>query len=520
MLIWLNRRFASREESGYGLIMVIGMAAIVTMLMIVATTIADRALKSSSAHGAFENALAAAEDGIDQTLARAQKVYNIVGGDLYVTPSPSSESAQWNDTSPPCPQSMVDWPFSSPPTQAQEETWARTQLTALASTCLQTSPDGDFVTMKPNGHQAVYAMGWYPHFGANNVKTRLLKAEYLFTPYKPSNAILASGSLELDSSTKVQQVGSNCPPGPDLAAVHSNGQITVPSGNPTVCGPVSSSNNSSASSTKFYGNTCTDANGDPITNCTVDAVTQTATQTVPVISAAEVWGRNHQEYKDNWYDLCADGTVQAPLGSKPCDGASVMGDYSATGANHGTSFRGGWTYDANSGGTPRWVIGKNLASGIYYVDGADIYPATGNGNTSVYNATIIAAAEGTDCGNQVGGNISWDHNNLQAPLLPNLFMLADKDLMTTSNFQAGSMDTATGTVVSGFFIAGDQISLQTSSNGAYGAVIAADQCTTGSDTSLVTSDVVKNPSIYYDPNAQAPFVDIINTTLWLEMPGH
>jgi hypothetical protein len=36
----------------------------------------------------------------------------------------------------------------------------------------------------------------------------------------------------------------------------------------------------------------------------------------------------------------------------------------------------------------------------------------------------------------------------------------------------------------------------------------------------VDYDEVKNPALYYDPNAQAPFVDVINTTLWLEMVGN
>jgi hypothetical protein len=97
-------------------------------------------------------------------------------------------------------------------------------------------------------------------------------------------------------------------------------------------------------------------------------------------------------------------------------------------------------------------------------------------------------------------------------------MLADQDLMTTSNFAAGSMNGTT--VVSGFFIAGDQVNLQTSSNGAYGAVVAADQCDPPDGQSPVDYDEVKNPALYYDPNAQAPFVDVINTTLWLEMVGN
>ena len=34
--------------------------------------------------------------------------------------------------------------------------------------------------------------------------------------------------------------------------------------------------------------------------------------------------------------------------------------------------------------------------------------------------------------------------------------------------------------------------------------------------SLVDNNEIKNPAIHYDPNAATPFVDIINTTLWLE----
>ena len=63
------------------------------------------------------------------------------------------------------------------------------------------------------------------------------------------------------------------------------------------------------------------------------------------------------------------------------------------------------------------------------------------------------------------------------------------------------------------FIAGDQISLQTSSSGAVGSVLAGNTCST---SPLVTTNEVKNPAIYYDPNSTAPFTSIITTTLWLE----
>jgi hypothetical protein len=46
-------------------------------------------------------------------------------------------------------------------------------------------------------------------------------------------------------------------------------------------------------------------------------------------------------------------------------------------------------------------------------------------------------------------------------------------------------------------------------------VIAADECPpVGTE-----KNEIKNPSIYYDPNGEAPFTDVINTTLWLEYTG-
>ena len=35
----------------------------------------------------------------------------------------------------------------------------------------------------------------------------------------------------------------------------------------------------------------------------------------------------------------------------------------------------------------------------------------------------------------------------------------------------------------------------------------------------MTQDYVKNPSVYFDPNAHAPFSMVIDTTLWLELVG-
>ena len=67
------------------------------------------------------------------------------------------------------------------------------------------------------------------------------------------------------------------------------------------------------------------------------------------------------------------------------------------------------------------------------------------------------------------------------------------------------------------FVAGDQISLQTSSSGAYG--LGHWRGTSATSPAPVTSHEVKNPTIYYDPNSDAPFTSVVNTTLWQEFTG-
>jgi hypothetical protein len=251
-----------------------------------------------------------------------------------------------------------------------------------------------------------------------------------------------------------------------------------------------------ASSNFFYANPSGAVKGAP-------------TESIPFEGALSVWTKNRlTNPPGGWYDLCPDGTARVPDGAAPCAGnllATVSG--SAT-------FRG-WRF---AGGTvPRWeatsAIKVNGYSGTYYVSGGDAVDIASNSGASVPNLTVIASASTTSC-NKVGGNIHWGSTDPAAPSVPNTWLIADQDLLTTSNYRAGSASGST--VISGFFIAGDQVQMSTSSNGAYGAVIAADQCDPPDGMSLVDGNSIKNPSIYYDPNAQAPFTDVINNTLWLE----
>jgi hypothetical protein len=471
-------RHEAQAEEGIGMILVLGMGLVVTILISVAFGISEGSIRSSRTHSRFDAALTSAESGIDTALARAQSTYLASGSDSYLYPTVGNAEC-----------SAVA-PTVSLTNERITASQAANAIAALGGGCLHHVRSGDYVFFKVAGIATVYAKGWSPSFSAAAAQGRLVKAEYLFTPYRPVNAILTGGNLEIDSSSTVTTVAGSSPA---LAMVHANGAITVPNGNPTVSGLVTSTASSgSASSNNFLANV---AGG---------TVPQTPVQDIPTTRALDVFYANWSTTSFGWYDLCADGVVRLPSAAGPCAPGNTVVPYTGT-------FNNGWTYTAGS--PPTWNVTGAFNPGTYYIDGGNVAMGAGLGNPAVGNATIIAAASGPGCGVGLGGNITWDHVNIAAPTVSNLFMFADHNLSTQSNFSAGS--STGGTVISGLFIAGDQVNLQTSSAGAYGAVIAQDNCPPAAGT----INVVKNPSLYFDPTLKAPFTSIINTTLWLEYPN-
>jgi hypothetical protein len=485
-------------DAGYGLILVMGLLVVMTIMITTLFVIVQNSLAGSYNHQKFDAALATAESGVDQTLARLQHAYVFNGTDF-----PIPDTSTTVDPSPVCTgnPSTYKAPSGGFSSANAERDWAKTTIAQMLKanpSCLQHGTQGDFAVLKPSNRQTVYSESWAPAYGATNAITRLIKAEYLFTPYAPSNAVLTGCNLQLDSSTTVQSI-----PGadPTLAAVHSNCTVSVPNGNPTVTGPVSSTGSSSASSNKFTDNTG-------------GKVTTTPTQDVPVISAQEVYAQQEANYASSWYDMCSDGTVRSPSGTGPCTGTTL-----ATLTSGGGQWRGFQYEGLNSDGSAEWNLMSGAGDGVYYFQGGNIDMGKGLGNPTSNAVTIIAAAKTEGQCLPVGGTIDWDHDNLAAPFVTNLFMLADHNIITGSNFSAGGV-ASDGTINSGLFVAGDQINMQTSSSGAYGAVLAGDQCApVSSDPYYTPVNEIKNPSIYYDPNAKAPFTDVIDTTLWLEYTG-
>jgi hypothetical protein len=479
-----------RDDDGVGIVVVLGISTFIMILIVTAATMANNALALSAHRSSYEAALASAEAGIDTVLGQLQTAYDEYSADY---PIPALASAFF--PAPTCSASPVSAPedFSTP---AEEQAWAVTAVETLIASnpaCLVTTESGQYAVLKPStplvsgrypGFGRVYAIGWAPFKGAARESSRMVKAEYVFLPYSPKAAILTSGDLEIESSTLVSTAEGY---EQSLAGVHSNGVITT-QGNPTVWGRVTSTGDSTSGSNRFYSN-----DGGTVASA--------PTASIPRVNVRSFYfsaPNSDAVAMGRWFDLCPDGTVHAWSSDGPCSGAI---NSSQAGI--------GWSYDS---GDRTWVAGRNSVSGVFYIHEADV--DVGTGNASIPNITVLASsANAADCALKAYGNINWDHYNLLAPGFRNLFLMADADITTGSNFTAGNRGTSGTAVTSGMYIAGDQISMQTSSEGAVGSIIAADRCTTSPN---VTTNVVKNPAVYFDPDGDSPFSDIITVTLWLE----
>ncbi|GGB94078.1 hypothetical protein GCM10010972_03450 [Cellulomonas carbonis] len=492
------------RESGLGMILVIGISVLVFTIAASAAAIAVNGISQSRQRTAFEVTLAAAEAGVDRALAEVQVAYSTLGAD-YPIPGPVSvaEPAPW------CQGTPVSFPTSGqgaggvwtgPDAEDLERQWARAQLEALVAggSCIQSDGDHEYVVLKPVSPNAkygkVYALSAMPSF-ADADETRLIKSEYVFMPFRPAHAILSAGPLSISSSTTVTAASGV---DPSLAAVHSNATITG-TGNPTVYGQVTSTGSSTFSSNKFYANPTNQVETSPAV-------------AVPRINATSFYAQaalNDPGAVLDWYDLCTDGTVRPySTSGVPCSSSTVIGTATSMTVR-------GWEYTPSQ---RLWTSTKNALPGTYFAHEANVDVGTGNATFSRF--TVVASAENpTTCGTKRYGNITWDHYDLASPAYHNLFLMADSDVVTTSNFSAGS-GISSPPVVSGMFVAGDQMQMETSSQGAVGSVVIANQCPTPAGSGgLITTSEVKNPAVYFDPNADAPFASVITTALWLDYSG-
>lgn len=456
MIMRLSRRLNSvttTGDSGIGLILVIGISVVVFSLVATSLIIATSALRQSKNRTDFELALAAAEEGVDIAFARQQDAFDNGVSTGYAIPNMDGAVLK--------PGATCVGPEPDELSGTNELEQARTELMALAEVpgCLQDGASGQFVVMRPAmtvNSGTIYAMGWSPAKDASNAAERMLRVDYIFSPYAPQHAILTGGNLHIGGSVVINVVDG----APPVAGVHTNADLTYNTGSLEVCGSVSGTG--SVPSTQ-YDNTCLNQSQSPVQSPVVALPlirpSSFYRRATTVSTAADAINQNL------WFDLCPGSgtnfTIRAYHGSDPstpCQG-DILGDQNSP-------INWGVDYDPSGiSGGPTFELTNAARNGVFYAHHANLTTKQGGQAPAVPPRRTLIASQATEC-DETTGNIQYDHFDMvDGPYVRNLFMLADSDLSVNANVQLGNPDTPVG----GMFVAGDELYMNTSSNDGRGS---------------------------------------------------
>lgn len=463
------------------MILVVGFTITMALLLAVAFSITTGSLRSASQHTNFERALSMAESGVDKTLGRLQHQYDLNRGDWPI-PGPSD---------PDCTGTPIT--VGAFVSESAEKAKARTVLNGLRATCTQSTDGGEYVVWKPSDRQVVYALAAVPAFDAANAKTRLLKSEYIFSPFSPSHAVLTQSNLCFSGSLEILDTTPDMP-----ADVHTNSDFGCTSGTGT-------------SSLVVEGTLTASGTANVGSNATITGGYSQGTPhvTVPAPEPRTIWLGERANYAGRWFDLCPDGSVRRPTGTVPCQatGSDIL---TTSGVYQGWTFTPGTPAVWKMSTTPTTTSASNYA-GVFYVFQANAVVdagQTGANTAPAWMGTVIteAAPSGgtSDACGKLGGDIDVS-KTVQTNVMSGILMLADGDITGGEQYQASE----------GLIIARDQVVLQTNGHTQLrGAVIAGDGCPNPTQINSL-----QGYEIEFTGNIEAPLTSIIRNVLWLEYVG-
>lgn len=445
-----------RCDPGIAMVIVMMVGLVIIGMGVLAFQLSNTALTQSSRQVRREQLVHLAEHGTDQTMARltANNGYTAYPSGLATYPGPFT-------------------------TAQQEKDWVRIAF-QHPSIVLETTPQGEYAVLKPDGHNVVYSASWVPSRAAAVAPPRILKVEYLFSSYNAVKAVLTAGNLTISGNPTINGTAGSA---------HTNGNITV-SGNPntgglTASGGVASSGNP----------TPPPAGGKP-------------PQAIPEISPRGMYAqRLDPGNTPNWYDLCPDGTVREPALAPPADQTPCTGEILELDATS-DEYRG-WKLSGDN-----WDFGGDASSysGIYYVYQKSVKVGGNPGKLPgpPWSATILAEATETlpdppGCPHGFG-DIEISGNPRITPFLQGLGLMAGRDLKISGNPEFP---------VPTLLAAHEQI--QVSGNPTIkGSLVAESVCNT-SDSPVANNVINGNPTITFNGDLEVTVPTAIRTALWLEL---
>ncbi len=469
------------QDDGMGLITVMGLSSAVAIVVALSVTVAINSLSSARNHVEFEGALAAAETGVDEVLGDIQTAYD--NGSAY-TAANNDCTASWT------------WSGASLPEPAVEMAWLESAVESMPAGCLQAAGAGQYVAFRASASDGtpipvVYSIGWTPSRDSAIAASRAIRVEYLFSPYKPNQAILTEADLVFSGSVEVDLTADS---DATTADVHSNSDLTAGNNSLKVNGNVT------ASGTNDRAGTCPD---QKITGTCESAAPP---QAIPRVNARSLYRALASEAAAGWFDLCPDGSVRAPdltdaAAPSPCTGEvlSPEGDYRGWVLEDANSVDATWVF------TP--VDGTDYP-GAYYAYQTNVSLEKGKGNKNEVTMSVIVEAKpdgrpgySASC-EKSGGTLNWKHGYI-TNFLPGVLFVADTAVIGEANSDVGT----------GVIAAGDYIDWNTSSSTVRGSMVTSGNCPTS------PTNVIQGVELRYDSSSEVPLSTLIRTTGWLEMVG-
>jgi hypothetical protein len=364
------------------------MAAVVFLgisMVLITAVVSVRALRqvgNTRSDGQWEQALQAAEAGLDHGLALA----NLDGGFTTGEVMPAS--------------------FASPEAQ---RAWVVAQADARAAAGVAATADGEYVIVRPANSTTVFAVGFVPSRDAAGRRVRVVQAQLgsaeLVGGWKARYGVLTGGPVRF--------IGNPIILSGSAVGVHSNGYLEV-GGSTFIDGCMSSSGGA-----RITGSVVQDPSCQPPGN---QAVVQ-----IPVIDPRQLWETSH-------YDMCPDGKVRAgrahptsgyTAGTTPCSGVVLAETPSVV------AFRG-WKYLGSSASLgARWQqTSGSPYDGVYYIHQGSADLASNTGSTATpWLVTLLVAGNGA-CPAITGGDVSISGNPVMRPYpgTRDLLVAAGRDL--------------------------------------------------------------------------------------------
>jgi len=383
------KRFRLFDESGLAMITVVMLS---TALLLVLAVVFARGLDqygNTNDDALWEQALAAAESGLNLGLATVE------ADGAYTT----GESLR---------EDLIG--------STEEKAWAMAVADARPSGDVVRTSDGEFVVIKPVDYPYVFAVGYAPSRDADDRRVRVVRARFEVllqsTSWTTRLAFLAGDHLEFRGNpTFLTGAG---------VGIHTNGFLDV-GGSTSSDGCVSASGGSKVTGSFVQPPECPPPGDQPIV-------------IIPEVDPRAHWLKSQ-------YDLCPDGKVRAGPANPtygntatnvPCTGAALTSS-AATSAYMGWKFMGccdasnwaSWKYESTNANDGVFYVYQGIAT-VVSSPGAALLP---------WEVSIFVESLGSSCGALQGGDIIISGHPVMKPYntTGKLQLLAGRDIDISGN---------------------------------------------------------------------------------------